>query len=123
MKMITRDEDKKRLESLKEMLENSGIPAIIQGENTARMILPKLLLEPTLWIYIDAQLEDALKLIDDPDHVVTTGIDIDLFYKSALSESEQKNALNEGLKHIAIYTGAVMLGMYVVIIVLERVAS
>ncbi len=121
--MLTRDGDKNHLESLKELLENNGIPAIIQGENTARMIIPRVLLEPTLWIYIDDQFEDALKLIDNPDHVVTTGIDMDLFYESALSESEQKNALNEGLKHIAIYTGAVMLGMYVVIKVLEMVAS
>lgn len=123
MKMLTRSGEKEHLISLKERLEDNGIPAVIQGEETARMTIPRFLLEPTLWIYIDDQLEDAVKLIDDPNHIVSTGIDIDLFYETALSETAQKKALNEGLKHIAIYIGAIIIGMFFIIKVLERIAS
>lgn len=121
--MLIRNGDRGYLASLKERLEDNGIPVVILGEETARMIIPKFLLEPTLWVYIDEQFKDALKLMDDPEHVVTTKIDIEKFYASSLSETAQKKALNEGLKHIAIYIGAVILGMYVVIKVLERIAS
>jgi hypothetical protein len=40
------------------------------------MIIPRFLLEPTLWVYLDDQFDDALKLIENPDHEATTGIDI-----------------------------------------------
>lgn len=121
--MLTRDSDNEHLVSLKERLENSGIPAVIQGKETARMIIPRVLLEPTLWIYIDDQFEDAVRLLDDPDHIVSTGIDIEQFYENVLSETAQKRALDEGLKHIAIYIGAILFGLFIIIKILERITS
>lgn len=123
MKMLTRDEDKNYLISLKERLEDNGIPAVIQGDNVSRMIVPSFLLEPTLWIYIDEQFDDAVKLMDNPDHVVTSGIDMESFQKNVLSESAQKDALNKGLIQLALYTGAIMLGMYIFIKVLNRLSA
>ncbi len=123
MKMLTRDSDNKNLASLKERLENSGIPAVIQGKETARMTVSWFLLEPTLWIYLDHQFEDAIRLMDNPDHVVTTGIDIEQFYSSALSNSAQKKALNEGLKQIAIYVSALIFGMFILVRILDKIAS
>jgi hypothetical protein len=123
MKMLTRNVDQKYLASIKKRLEINGIPAVIQGKETARMSYHKFLHEPTLWIYIDDQFEDAVKLMDNPDHSVTTGIDIGEFYELANSETVQKNALNAGLKQIAIYISAILIGMFVVIVVLERMSS
>jgi hypothetical protein len=41
--------------------------------------------------------------MDVPNHAVTTGIDMDEFYDISHSETQQKQALNEGLKQIAIF--------------------
>ena len=77
MKMLIRDGDKQYLISLKERLEENGIPAVIQGEDTARMTIPAFLLEPTLWVYLDEQFEDAVQLINNPDYQVTSAIDVE----------------------------------------------
>jgi hypothetical protein len=43
MKLLTRDEDKMYLQELKRLLEDNGIPAVVQGENTARILPPFLM--------------------------------------------------------------------------------
>lgn len=109
------------LRELQERLENSGIPAVIQGENTARMIIPFLLLQPTLWVYLDAQFEDAVKLSMDPNHVVTTGIDIEEFYKEQPTEIEQRNELNEALIHLGLFSLLIIAGMFLIVKVLNAI--
>ncbi len=121
MKMLTRDDDKEYLASLKAKLEESGIPAVVHGEDTARMVFHKYLLEPTLWIYIDEQFEDAVKLMENPNHVVTTGIDMDEFCKITNSKTHQQQAFNEAVKQIAITIGIVMLGIFIFVKVLESI--
>ena len=46
--MLTKSTDIVHLQVLKNLLEANGIPAVIKGENTARMISPFLMTEPTL---------------------------------------------------------------------------
>ena len=88
MKMLARSGNNEYLESLKARLEANGIPAVIHGTETARMIVPTLLFEPSLWVYLNDQYADAKNLIDNPDHTVTTGIDVEEFYASQPSEEE-----------------------------------
>lgn len=123
MKMLTRDSDRQYLIDLKNRLEKNGIPAVIQGENTARMIIPLFLLQPTLWVCVDKQFEDAVQLMDNPDHIVQSKIDMDAFYESLPSENEQTNELNAALLHLLLFMGAIMLGMFILIKVLQRVAT
>lgn len=47
MKMLTRNENTGYLTDLKDLLEENGIPSVIHGAETARMIIPAFLLEPT----------------------------------------------------------------------------
>lgn len=88
MKMLTRSGNNEYLESLRERLEENGIPAVIHGTETARMIVPTLLFEPSLWVYLNDQFEDAKGLLDNPEHRVTTGIDVEAFYANQPSQEE-----------------------------------
>ncbi|MCU7850876.1 MAG: DUF2007 domain-containing protein [Candidatus Thiodiazotropha sp. (ex Monitilora ramsayi)] len=117
MKMLTRNSNIFYLESLKERLEANGIPTVIQGTETARMIIPRFLLEPTLWVYLDGQLEDALKLIDDPDHEVTTGIDIADFYTKQPSEDDLRAEVTHTIGNIF----AIVLFVALVVFVLTKI--
>lgn len=122
MKMLIRDEDRQYLQSLKERLEENGIPSFVQGEETARMIVP-VLLRPTLWVYIDDQFDDALELIHNPDHVVRIRIDVEEFYKLQPPEREQRRALNKVLIQVLLFLLALMAGIYLVIRFLATVNS
>ncbi len=118
MKMLTRDSDRQYLIELKQRLEENGIPAVIQGENAARMIVP-ILLQPTLWVCVDEQFEDAVCLMDNPDHQVSSKIDMEEFYAMQPSAEQQARDLNAALLHLLLIVGAVMVGMYALIKVLE----
>ena len=121
MKMLTKDSDRQYLMDLKNRLEEKGIPTVIQGENTARMIIPSFLLQSTLWVCVKEQFEDAIQLMDNPNLVVDSKIDMEAFYDSLPSESEQTNELNAALLHLLLFIGAIMIGMFILIKVLEKV--
>ncbi|MET0071236.1 MAG: DUF2007 domain-containing protein [Candidatus Thiodiazotropha sp.] len=118
MKMLTRDSNVLHLQSLKERLEANGIPSVIQGTETARMIIPRFFFEPTLWIYLDSQVDDALKLIDDPDHKVTTGIDIADFYARQPSEAELRTEVANTIGNMFAIVLVVALVVFIMIKVL-----
>jgi hypothetical protein len=120
MKMLTKDGSMEDLQELKQRLEENGIPAFIQGADTARMIIPVFLLRPTLWIYIDEQLEDAEQLMGNPGHIVRQGVDVEEFYNLQPSEGEQRKALNKVLIQALLFLLALMVGIYWVIEFLQK---
>ena len=97
MKLITKSIDASQLHVLKELLEANGIPALINGENTARMITPFLMTEPSLWVYLDEQRDEALRLIEDPDYEVVNKADMVEFYKIADTITDKPESLNTAL--------------------------
>lgn len=109
--------------TLKEKLEENGIPAVIHGDNTARMIIPAFLLEPTLWVYLDEQFEDAVKLIDDPNHEVTTGIDVEDFYTREVTPDEQSKALNQVLVDFGLSAAFIALVMFILVRILHALQT
>jgi hypothetical protein len=123
MKLVTRDEDKMYLQKLKELLEENGIPAVVQGENTARILPPFLMSQAGLWVYLDQQFEDAVNLMMDADHKVTTGIDVDEFYKAQPAEKEQTTLLNKALIDLALFAIYICIGMFVIIKILELLST
>jgi len=116
--MLTRDGNHDYLVSLKNLLEENGIPSVIQGTETARMIIPTFLLEPTLWVYFDEQFEDASRLIIDNEHVVTTGISIEDFYNNQPNKKEQNSIFVNELGNLAAYVILVILIMVVITAIL-----
>jgi len=114
MKMLIRDSSVEYLESLKERLEENGIPTVIQGTETARMITSKVLFEPSLWVYLDGQFEDASKLIMNPEHEVTTGIDLEAFYANPPNQEELNTAVNNTLASMAMYLVVFIVAAFVI---------
>lgn len=115
MKMLTRDSDTHYLYGLKDRLERHGIPAVVQGEETARMIIPRFGFQPTLWVYIDEQYEEAIKLIENPEYKVQAPVDIEVFREMEPDETVKRSELNAALLHLLLYLGAIMLGVVAII--------
>ncbi|MES9852197.1 MAG: DUF2007 domain-containing protein [Candidatus Thiodiazotropha sp. L084R] len=119
MKMLTSNSDVHYLNTLKALLESNGIAAVVQGENTARMILPRFGFQPTLWVYVDEQYQDALQLLDNPDYKVESPIDIEAFKEMEPDEFQQRKQLNAALRHLMLYLGVIMLGVIAIIWMLQ----
>jgi len=121
MKMLAKNGDLQYLQSLKQRLEENGIPANIQGENTARMLVPNSAFEPTLWVYIGDQYEEANHLLKNPNHVVTNGIDVVEFYSKLPTEAEQRDVLNSAFLHLGWIVGLIVLVLLLLIKVLYSI--
>ncbi|MET0009842.1 MAG: DUF2007 domain-containing protein [Candidatus Thiodiazotropha sp. 6PLUC4] len=119
MKLLTRSNDTEYLNELKARLESNGIPAVVQGEDTARMLIPRFGFQPTLWVYVDEQFQEALQLIDNPDYKVKAPIDLEAFRKIEPDESEKRAQLNAALLHLMLYLGGVMLVVVAIIWALQ----
>lgn len=111
MKLVTKHGNVHYLESLRQRLEENGIPAVIHGTETARMIVPTIVFEPSLWVFLNEQHEDAVNLVNDPHHTVTTGIDVDTFYAQQPSEAEQNAQL---INLVGSITVVILIGVFAV---------
>lgn len=123
MKLITKSTDTSHLYVLKELLEANGIPAIVKGENTARVITPFIMTEPGLWIYIDDQYDEARILVHNPDYEVIHKVDMDEFNELARNVTENPSNLNAVLINLGFTMGLVLLGMLFLIKVLQWMAT
>ncbi|MDH3830666.1 MAG: DUF2007 domain-containing protein [Gammaproteobacteria bacterium] len=119
MKRIIKSIDASQLHVLKDLLETNGIPALINGENTARIITPFLMTEPSLWVYLDEQRDEALRLIEDPDYEVVNKVDMIEFYKVADTVTDKPESLNTALVYLAATMAVVLLGLLALVKVLE----
>lgn len=121
MKLVTKSLDASQLHVLKDLLETNGIPALINGENTARMITPFLMTEPSLWVYLDEQRDEALRLIQDPDYEVVNKVDMIEFYKVADAVADKPDSMSTALVYLGVTMALVLLGLFVLVKVLEWV--
>jgi len=121
MKRVIKSIDASQLHVLKDLLETNGIPALINGENTARIITPFLMTEPSLWVYLDEQRDEALRLIEDPDYEVVNKVDMIEFYKVADTVTDKPESLNTALVYLGATMAMVLLGLFVLVKVLEWV--
>jgi hypothetical protein len=121
MKRVIKSIDASQLHVLKDLLETNGIPALINGENTARIITPFLMTEPSLWVYLDEQRDEALRLIEDPDYEVVNKVDMTEFYKVADTVTDKPESLNTALVYLGATMAVVLLGLFVLVKLLEWV--
>jgi len=123
MKRLIKSIDTSQLHVLKELLESNGIPALINGENTARAITPFLMTEPSLWVYLDEQFDEALKLLQDSDYEVVNKVDMEEFHAVADNIAAHPSSLNAVLVYLGVTMGLVLLGLVVLFKVLEWMAA
>lgn len=117
MKLITKNIDTHYLYTLKALLEDNGVPAVINGENTARMITP-FLTQPGLWIYLDEQEDEAIKLLNDHDYIVKHPVDVDAFYESNKNITNGGPGLNNVLIKLGLWFFSLLAGLFILLRVL-----
>lgn len=113
MKLVTKSTDTSYLHSLKGLLEANGIPATIQGDNTARMITPFLMTQPSLWIYIEEQINDAQELIHNDKYIVKNKIDVEEFYELNKNITSDTSIMNQVYIRLGLTVAGWMLGFFI----------
>lgn len=103
---------------IKDKLESAGIPVMISGENVSRIQLPFLSNNLAVFIYINNQYDDAMALIKDEQHQVTSAVDVDAFYK-VIESTEMKRYLNSKTNQMIIGLFLFVIFILLVIIVLD----
>jgi len=118
MKLITKNTDTGYLHTLKGLLEANGIPATINGENTARMITPFLMTQPGLWIYLDEQLNEALNLVNNNEYTVINKVDVEEFYSLNKNITTGTSTMNAAYIKIGITISLWLLGAFILLNIL-----
>jgi hypothetical protein len=114
MKLLFTDGNLNYLNAMKSRLEQNGIPAYISNTEAARNI-PFVSSQQGLWVYLDEQYNDAISLLNDPEHIVQSGIDIDEFYEVANELKQDKSSLNNALGDIFVRGLILLAGMFLFI--------
>ena len=123
MKLITRSTDTGYLHTLKGLLEANGIPATINGENTAKMITPFLMTQPGIWVYLDGQHIEALNLINNIEHTVTNKVDVKEFYEPNKNITADTSTMNAAYNKPGIAVFSWLLGAFILLNILTRLST
>ncbi|MGD9296135.1 MAG: hypothetical protein PVG47_01945 [Chromatiales bacterium] len=115
MKLLTRSMRHGELIALRDLLEANGIPAMIQSDDTGRMLTPLLTRGQSLWIYIDNQEDEARALLEDPEHVVANPVDVEAFYELTRDIRDDPSVMNRVMIHLGITVGLILILMLLVI--------
>lgn len=91
MRLLFESESHDELTRAKELLEGKGIPVFISSEETYRMRPSAVLYKKGLWVCLEGQFSDAIKLLKNPSHEVAQPVDVEAFYHSL--EAAQKEPL------------------------------
>ncbi|MGD8555842.1 MAG: hypothetical protein PVJ14_00660 [Chromatiales bacterium] len=123
MKLVTRGMQLNDLIALRDMLEANGIPAVIQDDNTARMITPVTTMGQGLWIYIDSQESEAKALLENPDHVVANPVDIKAFYEVSRNITDDRSFVNMAMIRLGLLLGMFLIALFLMILLLHWLAT
>lgn len=108
---------------LRDLLEANGIPAMIQSDDTGRMLTPLVTRGQSLWVYIDDQADEARALLDNPEHVVANPVDVEAFYASTRDIRDDPAVMNRVLIRLGLTVGLILLGMLLIIPLLRHLAT
>ena len=118
MKLIISDADNSELEAMKELLELNGIPAFINGKNTARL-MPFIITKASLWVHLSEQASEALLLINNPEYDVKNKVDMGEYYKIKNEFKTNPDNINNAIFSLALFIGLILLGMFILVKVLQ----
>ncbi|MGD8785548.1 MAG: hypothetical protein PVG75_13980 [Thioalkalispiraceae bacterium] len=98
MKYVDKTATLDEANQIKTLLESRGIPAFVSNKRYARLSPPFTPYYLGVFIYIDSQYEDALALINNPEHTVKQPVDVTEFYQ-LLDRPEHKQAVYQAMNH------------------------
>ncbi len=79
MKLLFQASDSDYVNQIKLLLESAGIPVFLSNENSFRMKQAMFMNGIGVWVYLESQYEEAIKLINNPDYEVRHPVDLDEF--------------------------------------------
>ncbi len=123
MKLLTRSMRPGELITLRDLLEANGIPAVIQADDTGRMITPVLTKGQALWVYIDSQESEARELLDDPGYVVANPVDVEAFYEITRDIRDDRSVMSRVMIHLAVLVSLVLVALFLLISLLRWLAT
>lgn len=94
MKFVYKASTLEGANEIKALLDNAGIPTSVSNSSFASLNLFFIPHSPGIFIYNPAQYQDAIALINNPDHIVSDPIDTEDFYNSLNSKQATKSAYN-----------------------------
>ena len=94
MKFVYKASTLEGANEIKYMLDNAGIPASVSNTSFASLNLFFIPHSLGVFIYNPNHYQDAIALIQNPDHIVRDPIDTEEFYNSLNSEQSTKSAYN-----------------------------
>jgi Putative prokaryotic signal transducing protein len=95
MQILFHTTEKQEALNVKMVFELKGIPVFIGSENAGPAIGFIGANKYTVWVCLDDQYQDAVALLENPDHEVTSGIDVEDYYKHIESESVKSANKND----------------------------
>jgi hypothetical protein len=111
MHLLFETHDYAEIQSTKVILESRGIVVFIGNEASARSPIVAVSVQKfALYIVLENQIQDAISLLKNEDHNVTTGVDITEYYQT-FAET-QPDSLSLILK-VSAYCAAVFVGLIV----------
>ena len=107
MKIVYKTNDVNEAHNICQLLENKGIPSQVRenGLTNRGSHIPN---GNEVWIYLNEQHTDAVKLINDPNHNVANSLDIEEFY-SNLNNQAALYSVNEQMLKFVKYGSVVVL--------------
>jgi len=105
MELVYQSADQIEVNNIKSLLEDNGIPSFITNENTNNLRRHSFT-GMGVFIHINTQREEAIKLINNPNHIVKNKVDIIKYYEhinNTVNQSEVNNfIINKLVKTLAI---------------------
>lgn len=108
MKLLYRANSLEEANELKASLEMAGIPAMISGENFSALRIPLFPNNLGVFIFLDEQYNDALRVMDNPEFIPETAVDTEEFYQ-LLDSDEFRHKINTGYLTIMVWLVCIIL--------------
>ena len=116
MKLVFKTDDINEANRFSELLGEKGIPSVVE-ENGLRNRGSHIPVGNVVWIYVNSQYSDALKLIENPNHEVENPIDAEDF--SRFYQNNESAALNimysSAIKYGLVFIAVVIISLMVLI--------
>lgn len=118
MKLLLKTKEKNELDRVRMLLESRGIPVHVDGENQHHLgghAMP--FIQYRLNVVLDAQYDDALKLLEDENHEVAEPVDMEAF------REQQEQAAPEAMNRILGWMAVVVLILSALLFVMYQVVD
>jgi hypothetical protein len=116
MKLVYQADREDEARGIKIMLEANGIPAALTGEFMFGVMSVGIPQVVGVWVYLDRQAEDARRLLEDPEHMVTDPVDVAEFYR--ISEDAARQAMLNRMLRFVLWTLMGMLALIGLLVLL-----